>query len=171
VGINGNSGSADSRGVEWNFLWRPWQGLSIGLLGAYTDAKLTSDAAVLGGMNGDALPYVPKFSDTFNVDYTWPTIGSYAGFIGGSWTYTGTRYTAFSSSVATVESHVKLPVYNTLKVQTGLDNGHYSIELFGSNLTNAHGITEYANSGGQNQTGIAAFIQPRTIGIELGAKF
>ena len=63
------------------------------------------------------------------------------------------------------------PVYNTLSVQAGLDNGHYSVEIFGNNLTNARGITEYANSGGQNQTGIAAFIQPRTIGIELGAKF
>ena len=171
IGLNGNSGSADSRGVEWNFMWRPVQGLSVGLLGAYTDAKLTSDAALLGGMNGDALPYVPKFSDTFNVDYTWPAFSNYAGFVGGSWTYTGTRYTAFSSSVTTIESHVKLPVYNTLKVQAGVDNGHFSVELFGSNLTNARGITEYANSGGQNQTGLAAFIQPRTIGIELGAKF
>jgi iron complex outermembrane recepter protein len=171
VGLNGNSGSADSRGVEWNFLWRPLQGLGIGLLGAYTDAKLTSDAVALGGMNGDALPYVPKFSDTFNVDYTWPAFGTVTGFVGGSWTYTGTRYTAFSSSVATIESHVKLPIYNTLKVQGGLDNGRYSVELFGSNLTNARGITEYVNSGGQNQTGLAAFIQPRTIGIELGAKF
>jgi iron complex outermembrane recepter protein len=171
IGLNGNSGSADSRGVEWNFLWRPMQGLSVGLLGAFTDAKLTSDALLLGGMNGDALPYVPKFSSTFNMDYTWAASSNYAGFVGGSWTYTGTRYTAFSSSVTTIESHVKLPIYNTLKVQAGLDNGHFSVELFGSNLTNARGVTEYANSGGENQTGIAAFIQPRTIGIELGAKF
>jgi iron complex outermembrane recepter protein len=171
VGLNGNSGSADSKGVEWNFLWRPLQGLSVGLLGAYTDAKLTSDAAALGGMSGDALPYVPNVTSTFNVDYTWRAFGSYAGFVGGSWSYTGTRYTAFSSTIATVESHVKLPVYNTLKLQAGLDNGHYSIEFFGNNLTNARGITEYANSGGANLTGLAAFIQPRTIGLELGAKF
>jgi outer membrane receptor protein involved in Fe transport len=95
----------------------------------------------------------------------------YAGFVGSSWTYTGTRYTDFSSSVSTVESHVKLPEYNTLQAQAGLDNGHYNIELFGNNLTNARGITEYGNSGGANQTGLAAFIQPRTIGIELGVKF
>jgi iron complex outermembrane recepter protein len=171
VGLNGNSGSAQSKGVEWNFLWRPMQGLSVGLLGAYTDAKLTTDAVALGGMEGDTLPYVPVVSSTFNVDYTWHAFGSFAGFLDSSWTYTGTRYTSFSSSLTTIESHVKLPVYNTLKVQAGVDNGHYSVELFGSNLTNARGITEYANSGGANQTGLAAFIQPRTIGIELGAKF
>lgn len=74
-------------------------------------------------------------------------------------------------TITVVESHVKLPIYNTLKVQAGMDNGHYSVELFGNNLTNARGITQYSNNGGANQTGLAAIIQPRTIGIELGAKF
>jgi iron complex outermembrane recepter protein len=171
VGLVDNSGSAESRGVEWNLLWRPLPGLSIGVLGAYTDAKLTSAALILGGTNGEALPYVPGVTDTLNWDYTWQAFGNFAGFVGSSYTYTGTRYTDFSSSTTVIESHVKLPVYNTLKVEAGVDDGHYSIELFGSNLTNARGITEYANSGGANQTGIAAFIQPRTIGIELGAKF
>jgi iron complex outermembrane recepter protein len=171
VGLVDNSGAAESRGVEWNLLWRPLPGLSVGLLGAYTDAKLTSDALVLGGTNGEALPYVPGVTDTLNLDYTWHAFGSAVGFLGSSYTYTGTRYTDFSSSTTVIESHVKLPVYNTLKIEAGVDDGHYSVELFGSNLTNARGITEYANSGGANQTGLAAFIQPRTIGIELGAKF
>jgi iron complex outermembrane receptor protein len=170
VGINGNGGSAESKGVEWNFQWRPVQGLSLGLLGAYTNAKLTSDAPILGGASGEKLPYVPELSSTLNVDYTWHAFGNYLGFVGGSGTYTGTRYTSFSSSAVT-SSHVKLPTYTALHLQAGLDNGHYSVEVFGSNLGNARGITEYANSGGQNQTGLASFIQPRTIGIELGAKF
>jgi outer membrane receptor protein involved in Fe transport len=125
----------------------------------------------LGGTNGAALPYVPGVTSTLNLDYTWQAFGDVAGFLGSSYSYTGTRYTDFSSSTTVIESHVKLPSYNTLKVEAGLDNGHYNVELFGSNLTNARGITEYSNSGGANQTGIAAIIQPRTIGIELGAKF
>ena len=170
VGVNGNGGSAESKGVEWNFQWRPMQGLSVGVLGAYTNAKLTSDAPILGGASGEKLPYVPEVSSTLNVDYTWHAFGSYAGFVGASGTYTGTRFTSFSSSGVT-SSHVKLPTYTTVNLQAGLDDGHYSIEVFGSNLGNARGITEYANSGGANQTGLASFIQPRTIGIELGAKF
>jgi hypothetical protein len=58
-----------------------------------------------------------------------------------------------------------------LQLHLGVDNGHYNAELYGNNLTNAGGITDYANSGGANQTGLASFIQPRTIGIEVGAKF
>jgi iron complex outermembrane receptor protein len=171
VGINGNSGSATSKGVEWNFEWRPVSGLSVGLLGSYTDAYLTADAAGLGAHSGDKLPFVPDVSATLNVDYKWPAFGGYSAFVGGSETYTGSRYTAFSPSVAVVEPHVKLPVYSTLQLHLGVDNGHYNAELYGNNLTNAGGITDYANSGGANQTGRASFIQPRTIGIEVGAKF
>ena len=171
IGINGNSGSAKTKGVEYNFSWRPISGLTLALLGAYTDAYLTSDAPGLGAFNGDKLPYVPNLSTTFNADYRWPAFGDFAAYVGGSETYTGTRYTAFSPSVGLVEPHVKLPVYNTLQLHVGLDNGHYNVELYGNNVTNSRGIIDYANSGGANETGLASFIQPRTLGIEVGYKF
>ena len=171
VGINGNSGSAKSKGVEWNFSWRPISGLTLALLGSYTDAYLTSDAPGLGAFSGEKLPYVPDVSATLNVDYKWPAFGDWSAFVGGSETYTGTRFTGFSPSVSVIEPHVKLPVYNTLQLHLGVDNGHYNAELYVNNLTNSRGIQDYANEGGFNQTGTASFIQPRTIGIELGAKF
>jgi iron complex outermembrane recepter protein len=171
VGINGNSSSATSKGVEWNFEWRPLSGLSIGLLGSYTDAYLTADAPGLGAFSGEKLPYVPDVSSTLNVDYKWPAFADWSAFIGGSETYTGSRYTGFSPSVTVIEPHVKLPVYNTLQLHLGLDNGHYNAELYGNNLNNSKGITDYSNSGGANQTGLVSFIQPRTIGIEVGYKF
>jgi iron complex outermembrane receptor protein len=171
VGINGNSGSAKSKGVEWNFGWRPISGLTVGLLGAYTDAHLTADAPGLGAFSGDKLPFVPNVSATLNVDYRWPAFGSYSAYVGASETYTGTRYTAFSPSIDVVEPHVKLPVYNTLQLRVGLDSARYSAQLYGNNITNSRGIQDYASEGGANQTGTASFIQPRTIGIELGVKF
>ena len=171
VGINGNSSSATSKGVEWNFSWRPISGLSIGLLGSYTDAYLTADAPGLGAFSGEKLPYVPNVSSTLNVDYKWPAFADWSAYVGGSESYTGTRYTGFSPSVTVIEPHVKLPVYNTLQLHLGLDNGHYNAELYGNNLNNSKGITDYNNSGGANQTGLVAFIQPRTIGIEVGYKF
>ncbi|HEY2465956.1 MAG TPA: TonB-dependent receptor, partial [Steroidobacteraceae bacterium] len=171
VGINGNSGSAKSKGVEYNFSWRPFTGFTIGLLGAYTDAYLTSDAPGLGAFSGEKLPFVPDVSTTLNLDYRWPAFGSYSAYVGASETYTGVRYTGFSPTVAVIEPHVKLPVYNTVQVRFGVEDDHYSAELYGNNMTNARGITDYANQGGANQTGQVSFIQPRTIGIELGVKF
>jgi iron complex outermembrane receptor protein len=171
VGINGNSGSAKSKGVEWNFAWRPLAGLTVGFLGAYTDAYLTADAPGLGASSGDKLPFVPNVSATLNIDYRWPAFGSYSAYAGASETYTGTRSTAFSPIPDVVEPHVKLPVYNTLQLRVGLDNDRYSAQLYGNNITNSRGIQDYASNGGANQTGTASFIQPRTIGIELGVKF
>jgi iron complex outermembrane recepter protein len=171
IGINGNSGSAKSKGIEWNFDWRPLDNLSLSFLGAYTDAKLTTDAPGLGGFNGDKLPYVPDVSATFNVDYTWHAFGAFNGFAGGSVTHVGKQYTDFSPSVTVVESHVKLPSYNTVKLQLGLEDGQYSAEVFVNNLTNKHAILTYSSEGGFNQTGLARVLQPRTIGIQLGAKF
>jgi iron complex outermembrane recepter protein len=171
VGINGNSGSATSKGVEWNFSWRPISGLTLALLGSYTDAYLTADAAGLGAFSGDKLPYVPNVSNTLNVDYKWPAFANWSAFVGGSETYTGSRFTAFSPTVSVIEPHVKLPVYNTFQLHLGLDNGHYNAELYGNNLGNSKGITDYSNQGGANQTGLVSFIQPRTIGIQVGYKF
>ncbi|MFO1468348.1 MAG: TonB-dependent receptor [Steroidobacteraceae bacterium] len=170
VGINGNSGRAKSRGLEWNFNWRPLAGLSFNLLGAYTDAKLTTDAPGLGGLSGDKLPYVPTISATLNADYTWHAIGEFSGILGASWTHTGTRYSGFSSDPS-VETHAKLPTFNTLQLRAGLDNGHYNVQVYADNLTNARGLTQYVNMGGANQTGQGTFIRPRTLGIELGARF
>ncbi len=171
VGINGNAGNARSSGLEWNLAWRPTSALSIGLLGAYTDAKLTLDAPGIGGLSGDKLPYVPDVSATLNVDYTWSAFSDYKAFAGASWTYTGTRYSGFSSNGGVIEDHAKLPTYNALNLRLGLDNGRYTIELFGNNLTNSRGITEYTSEGGVNQTGVATVIQPKTLGLQLGAKF
>jgi iron complex outermembrane receptor protein len=171
IGINGNSGSAKSKGLEWNFAWRPLTGLTFGLLGAYTDAYLTTDAPGLGAFSGDKLPFVPDVSATLNADYKWPAFANYSAYVGASETYTGTRFSAFSPSTTVVESHVKLPVYNTLQLRGGIDNGHYNAELYADNVTNSRGIYDYSNMGGANQTGQAAFIQPRTIGIEVGVKF
>ena len=171
IGINGNSGSAKSKGLEWTFSWRPTAGLTLEFLGAYTDAKLGDDAPGLGASKGDELPYVPKLSATFNADYKWHAFGDFTGFAGGSFSYLGTRYTSFSPSVSVIEPHVKLPTYNTLKMQVGIDNGQWSAELYAANLTNERGIGDYQNSGGYAQTGRVQFIQPRTIGFQLGAKF
>jgi outer membrane receptor protein involved in Fe transport len=171
VGINGNSGSAKTKGVEYNFSWRPFTGFTVGLLGAYTDAYLTADAVLLGAFSGQKLPYVPNLTSTLNLDYRWPAFGTYSAYVGTSETYTGSRFTGFSPSVTVLDPHVKLPVYTTMQLRFGLEDDHYSAQVYANNLTNSRGITDYTSEGGANQTGQVSIIQPRTIGIELGVKF
>ena len=169
--VTGNAGSAVSRGLEWSLGWNPFTGLRFSDAGAYTDAHLSTDAPGLGGDKGDFLPYVPRWSNTVNVDYDWPVFDDFSGFAGAGWTYSGTRYSDFSPAGTTTESHVRLPSYNQFNLQLGLRNKTYTVELFGRNLGDEKGISYYQNMGGYNQTGLMTLIQPRTVGLRIAATY
>ena len=84
TGINENGGKARVNGIEISTALRPVPGLTIAVNGAYTDAKLKEDTPpATGGLAGDPLPWVPKWSGAINADYDFP-IGSLNGFVGGT---------------------------------------------------------------------------------------
>jgi outer membrane receptor protein involved in Fe transport len=169
-GINGNGGKAKSQGMEWTFQYMPLHGLTFSWTGAYTDAKLTTDAPAVGGHDGDALPYAPKWSTAVDGEYSWAISGDWKAFLGGNWAYVGTRTTDFGSAPSGT-AQVDLPSYNTISVRLGVENPHYNVMLWGKNLSDARGITNYTSGGAPNLNGTVTVIQPLTIGITLGAKF
>ena len=165
VGVNGNAGSATSKGAEWSFNWVPLPGLKINDVGDYTDARLTTNAPGLGGFEGDYLPYVPDVSNSLNIEYGWAPADGYRAYISGTWSYTGVRYTSFSPAGGVTESHVQLPSYNTGALRVGIERGPYSAELYVNNISDERAITTYTNQGGLNQTGVVTVIEPRIIGF------
>jgi len=169
--VVGNVGSASSKGLEWSLGWTPLKGLRFSDAGAYTDAHLSEDAPLLGGMSGDTLSYVPHWSNTLDADYEWPLFDDFTGFAGAGWTYAGSRYSDFSPAGTPTESHVKLPSYQQVNLQAGLRNGHYTLELFARNIGDERGISYYINNGGFNETGQVTLIQPRTIGLRIAATY
>ena len=168
-GINGNGGTARSQGVEWQFGYLPVQGLKFEWTGAYTDAKLTSPAAALNANSGDPLPYAPKWSTALDGEYDWALLADYQGFVGATWSYVGSRSSDFASSAANPPGQIVLPSYNTTDVRLGVKKGHYTVTLYGKNLTDARGITDFESSGAPYTT--VTVIQPRTVGVTLNATF
>lgn len=169
--VVGNVGSAASRGVEYTLGWTPIEGLRLTETGAYTDAHLTQDAPAVGGAAGDTLSYVPRWSNNINVDYDWPVFGDFTGFVGGAWNYVGSRYTDFAPAGNLTESHTKLPAYNRVNLQAGIRNEHYTAQIFAQNIGDTRGISSYANTAGFGGTGLITLIEPRTIGVRVGATF
>ncbi|MGI4792685.1 MAG: TonB-dependent receptor [Janthinobacterium lividum] len=169
--LNGNAGGAVSKGVEWSMNWVPLRGLTLSAVGDYTDTRLTQDAPGLGGAEGDFLPYVPNISASVTAEYRWNVFRDYNAYVSGTWSFTGERYTDFASNAGVTESHVQLPSYMTGAVRAGLENKRYGLEAFVTNISDERGLTYYNNSGGAGQTGQAAFIQPRTIGMTARVKF
>jgi iron complex outermembrane receptor protein len=168
--VTGNAGSAVSQGIEFDFGYTPFRGLDFGLVGAYTDAKLTRDALTLGAHDGDQLPYVPKWAVTFNADYRWPLTDKVEGFVGGSVSYTGERYGDFSPAES-LGNHVKLPSYTTFNMQAGVEVDKFTLTVFGSNLSNEQTPLTYSPTGGQNATGYAQIVRPRTFGARISYRY
>ncbi len=178
IGVNGNAGSAVSKGVEWNLNWTPLAGLRLNATGSYQDARLTQDALGLGGASGDYLPYVPDLSSAVNIDYGWNLTDRFRAYVSGTWSFVGDRYSDFSPlpqagvpASRTTVSHALLPNYSTGSLRAGVEDNRYGAELFVNNISDERGIASYSSQGGANFTGQASLIQPRTIGALLRVKF
>jgi iron complex outermembrane recepter protein len=175
-GINANGGTARTKGLEWTLALTPVTGLTFTLTGAYVDAYLTSAAPDAGGNEGDPLPYVPKWSTSLDGAYTWRAFGDYSAFAGASWSYIGSRFNDFSAipgpaGALQPEPRPELPSYNTVDLRAGLENGRWTFELYGKNVGDNRGITYYTNSGTPNYGGALGYVQPRTIGALVTARF
>jgi iron complex outermembrane recepter protein len=168
-GINANGGTARTEGVEWTFGYLPVQGLTFQWTGAFTDAYLTSPAPTLNANSGDRLPYAPKWGTSVDAEYKHTVFGNYSGFLGATYSYVGSRSSDFASSAATPAGQVVLPSYSTYGLRLGLENGRYRLTLYGQNLSDSRGFTNYTSSGSPYST--VTVTQPLTIGLALSAKF
>jgi iron complex outermembrane receptor protein len=175
-GINANGGTARTKGLEWTLGLTPVTGLTFTLTGAYVDAYLTSAATAAGGNDGDQLPYVPKWSTSLDGAYTWHAFADFDAFVGATWNYIGSRFNDFSAAVGASgtfepEPRPELSSYNTVNLRAGLESGRWMFELYGKNVGDTRGITYYVNSGTPNFGGSLAYVQPRTLGVLVTARF
>ncbi|WP_156841663.1 TonB-dependent receptor [Novosphingobium aquimarinum] len=177
-GVNANGGKAKSDGVEFTATMRPTQGFVASVNGAYTHARLAQDTpAVVGGFDGDRLPFTPKWSVATNVDYDWALGPDTDAYIGGSIRLVGDRAANFSPEFIAVNARQpELDGYATVDLRAGVIRGPFSVELYAKNLTNSAGRTDLSISSGYPALGEfpngavgAGVIRPRTFGITLGA--
>ena len=166
-----NGGTARSSGFEFSTLYSPVAGLRLGFNGAYTDAKLTEDVPSLGGVNGDRLPEIPKWSASATADYSWPVFAEWSGRVGGGLRYVGDR---FSGLVHAPNSYPE-DSYTVLDLNADLSNDRWKVRLFVKNLTdkriytNLSALPNALTREVNKVTGVP--IEPRTIGIGFDAKF
>jgi len=170
ITFSNNAGSARAKGVEFAASVRPMAGLGVGLNAAYTDARLTSDAASVGGVKGARLPLVPKFSSSITLDYATRIGGDWTASAGTAFRFVSDRYSLVSTALQTVKS----PDYAALDANVAVSNDRWTVRLFAKNLTDSHGIL----SSGMMLTALQTRayvtqvpIQPRTVGLALDVKF
>lgn len=175
--IVNSPGSARSKGAEASVRYAPIKDLNFALNAAYTDAKLNGNAPAAGGLDGDRLPYVPRWSGSFLADYSVPLGGDTMFNVGATANYVGSRISDYTGAVGTAGRFPKrLDDYATFDLRAGLTMGRYSLTAFARNITDERAIIVAASQATANSAtpGVfysGAIIQPRTVGAEVAVRF
>jgi iron complex outermembrane receptor protein len=171
-GVNTNGGSAESTGLEFTMSYVPTDGLTLSVNGAYTDAELTEDTdPLVGGMDGDPLPFVPEWSYGLSADYEWAVMGDATAYVGGNLGYTGERPAALGNLDPNGDVR-EIPSNTIVNLRAGLLTGRWSVELYGKNVTDELGINS-VGSADEDVTGRVelGIVRPRTYGVKVGFAF
>jgi len=192
TGITVNGGSAESKGFETSFQFKPTRELSIQGTYSYTDAKLTEDVpgiitiretpgdysnrfAQLDALAGDRLPGSAKNTASLGVTYAKPVMD---GEIVANWTatYRGNVVSRIGWDRAFGD---KIPSYILNRASISYDTDQFTVGLFVDNVFDKYAVVSVANDRsriGVND-GIAvryyrqAIVNPRTVGLEGRFKF
>ncbi|MES2148946.1 MAG: TonB-dependent receptor [Pseudomonadota bacterium] len=163
-----NGGAATSRGAEASIMYFPMAGLSLRAATGYTQARLSEAAPAAGGLDGDALPFVPKMTASLGATYRWPVMAGWFGYAGSTVGYTGERRSDFSA-----KSPKDVPAYTTVNLSAGIEDASWRLALYVKNLADTRGIT-YLKSRSLTAAGnpfAAGMIAPRTVGMDLNYRF
>ena len=173
-----NGPSARIRGVEMDATLNTGP-LTVTAAGAYTDAKTLNDLCAtlvctgeegnLLAPSGTRLPITPQFKINGTARYTVP-LGSAKGYIQGLIAHQSSA----SSDIRTIPAGElgRLRAYTTANLAVGAELTNYNIEVFVQNLWDERGeISRFEECGSCGQRPYIVPIQPRTIGIRVGAKF
>ncbi|MBB6093756.1 outer membrane receptor protein involved in Fe transport [Povalibacter uvarum] len=173
-GVNLNGGDATSEGLEFTAVAHLSDAFRVSLNGAYTDAQLEDDTPELsGGLEGDALPFTPEWSLGLNADYEWSIGAQSTAYVGGALRYLSDQIGSYDLDYRLANGRQReIPSYEVLDLQTGVDFGRFSIELYAKNVTDSDGRTSTGAVGSAPNGAIGTgVIRPRTIGLMFGVDF
>lgn len=164
-----NVGAAQIRGMEIEAHGRLMAGLNVAAGIGYADAKISEGGGLSPQKPGDHISQVPALTGNVSGTYTRRVGDDLYSETTVSYAYVGNSY----STTVDASSPRERPAYGLLNAQTSLSWSKYRISLFGKNLGNTH-----ANLGDNVSIAMEtpgrlrlATNQPRTIGVNLSAKF
>jgi iron complex outermembrane receptor protein len=168
-----NAGTARVTGAEMAVSYRIFSPLTISGSAAYTDARLTSSAPVLGLKEAGArLPLSPRYNFALMGTYNFNIIDNYTGALTVTNRYLGGRNIGFGTVVSPLYG---LRSYDTTDLNLAVNAPHgLEVGLFLKNVFDKAG--EVSANTAANQYNPAAPVpvyisQPRTVGLSLNVKF
>ncbi len=159
----GNAAKARSKGGELEITARPVDGLNISAAVGYTDAKLQKDAPGLGGLKGDRIPLVPRFTFSSSARYSFALTDALGGFAQFDYQHVGKSYNAFSQGSPDLQRS-----YDLGHARVGVNMEQWEMSLFVNNLWDERADLFVDTLLGDTRANVN---RPRTIGVNLKANF
>jgi iron complex outermembrane recepter protein len=168
-----NAGNARVRGAELAFNYRTGPALTLGGSMAYTDARLTTAAPVIGiKYTGARLPLSPKFNFALLGIYNFNITADYRGAFTVTDRYVGERTAGYAGSA--VSPLYVLRAYNTVDLGFSIYAPHgIEIDLFAKNLAGVAGEVSASTLANEYNPAAPVPVQislPRTVGLALKFK-
>jgi iron complex outermembrane receptor protein len=168
-----NAGIARVTGAELQFNYRVWPELTLGGSAAYTNARLTSTAPVIGVNEvGVRLPLSPRFNFALVGTYDFHIVGGYTGAFTVTDRWVGERNAGFGTAIS---PQYHLASYNITDLKLAV-NAPHGLE-YGIFLRNVFDrVAEVSASVLANEynptSPVPVFLaQPRTIGLSVNYEF
>lgn len=175
-----------AKGVEGTFTLKPSEDLSVISTFAYTRSALDEDEPQLDGLEGQQVPFVPKWTVSTQARYDFSPISGIEAHIGGGFRYVGRTRSDFTDGGAFVpgrsnaltggpfDSAFNIPTdsYFLVDLNASVSKGNLSLNLYATNLFNKKAL---ASSFGRNVNGALEAtgvpIRPRTIGAAISIDY
>lgn len=162
-----NAGQARSYGAEAELSAHLGMGMSTQLSGSYTNATINDPSPQIGLPAGTPVLNIPKYTSSASLTYEYPLTSNLSLTARAAVNYTG----AITDEAYT---YVRLPGYVLVDARLGVVAGNWSVYLTGVNLTDRIAeLTANNTAITFNQPSLTRVTvnQPRTIGVNLSAKF
>jgi len=200
-GISGlvNGGEATSRGIEASAVFRPIDGLTLGVNAAYNDANIDEDfptiivpagpaqVEVNTGLKNDRMPYVPDLTWSITADWYVPLGGNWSANFGGGvrWVDDRTNGTTERQVVRlldpptvldeTVTVPLEIDSYYALDLYATFSNDNWTLRAYMKNATDERAYSTMNDIVNQvtdeTHHTAASPIQPRMFGVEVDYRF
>lgn len=175
TGGNANS-DVTAYGFEAALAARPTDGLNINASLSYAHSTLDDDeTAAFGGLAGERLPQLPRWTASIRANYEFPLSDEVDGFVGAGVRYTGARNTGFEGGVGESGATITPLIANftldemvVANINAGIKSGPITASFFVNNLLDEYGFTGGSARpivGGVRAT--ANVLQPRTVGMSV----
>jgi iron complex outermembrane recepter protein len=189
-----------SQGAEVELNVVPNQFFDFAVSGTFTNSELRStfEAPGAGGQmfvvsgieEGNRLPSVPKVQANAAATFRWPMQNGAQGFVTGSFSHVGSRYTQIDDHVEGIgkvnlnsfgantiggpltasvfEFDPELPSYNLANFRVGMTRANWDLAAFVNNVTDERALLALDRERGLRARVGYLTNQPRTFGLTLG---